>query len=318
MPPLPTTNNPWTQSPSHSGLVSVGPHSLLPRASGPPREPSAPAIIIEAGLGGTSSEWVSVSRLIAKFARVYSYDRAGFGKSKPLSSSGLPLTATKRCEELTILLEVAGIDPPWILVGHSYGGVLVREYLLMHGKEKVVGMCIVDSAITRMKLPDSWPSLLRNERYEVIVGLERERVLSDEEWDAVKSDGEGNEDTVAQEEKEMFESTRLINEKMEKGRQVLGDGRLSVVFCDESVDFGKILSFAEEKGFGSEEARQALRTRLVDMSEIDEKGQRAHLRMSNRSRFVTAEGVARTHNVQFVRPELVAEEVRWVLKGIEV
>jgi pimeloyl-ACP methyl ester carboxylesterase len=70
-----------------------------------------------------------------------------------LPASAQPLTAMKRCEELTKLLEVVGVTPPWVLVGQSYGGVLVREFLSMHGKEKVVGMVIVDSAVERAKLP---------------------------------------------------------------------------------------------------------------------------------------------------------------------
>jgi pimeloyl-ACP methyl ester carboxylesterase len=147
--------------------------------------------LIEAGLGGTSSEWVAVTPLISKFARVYCYDRAGYGHSKPLHRSALPLTARKRCEDLTKLLEVAGVEPPWIIVGHSYGGVLVREFLLIHGKEKVVGMVVVDSAVTRTKLPDSWPELLGGESYEDVVGLKKNRMLSDEERAAVRADGEG-------------------------------------------------------------------------------------------------------------------------------
>ncbi|KAE9371776.1 alpha/beta-hydrolase, partial [Stipitochalara longipes BDJ] len=278
--------NPWLHAPSHSSPVSLGSHSLFLRASGPPRLPSQPVVIIEAGLGGTSSEWVAVVRLLSQSIRVFSYDRAGYGGSKPLSASSRPPTTKKRCEELTALLQAAGVEPPWVLVGHSYGGVLVREFLLMHGKEKVVGMCIVDSAATRTKLPDSWPGLLGDERYGVVVGLEAKRVLTDEEWDAVKRDGEGGDVAVAEEEKVMFECTREINEWVKEGGELLGDGRLSVVFCDESVDFAKVLRRAEERGIGSEEAREELRVRLEDMSAIDEQGQREHLILSSKSRFV--------------------------------
>jgi hypothetical protein len=88
-----------------------------------------------------------------------------------------------------------------------------------------------------------------------------------------------------------------------------------VVFCDESVDFEKVYEHGVANGNGSPEAREALRTKLEDMSEIDEKGQRAHLKMSSRSRFVQTEGNARTHNVHLVKPEIVAQEVKWVLEG---
>jgi pimeloyl-ACP methyl ester carboxylesterase len=68
------------------------------------------------------------------------------------------------------------------LVGQSYGGVLVREFLAMHGKDKVVGLVIVDSAIVRKKLPEDWPTLLAGASHLDVVGLETNRVLTGEEW----------------------------------------------------------------------------------------------------------------------------------------
>lgn len=75
------------------------------------------------------------------------------------------------------------------------------------------------------------------------------------------------------------------------------------------------MSFAIKKGNGSQEAREAMRKRLEGMSEIDERGQGEHLGMSTRSRFFKAQGMARTHNVHYVKPEFVVEEVSWVLEG---
>ena len=66
-----------------------------------------------------------------------------------------------------------------------------------------------------------------------------------------------------------------------------------------------------KNGNGSEHAREALSKRLEDMGEIDERGQWAHLTLSSRSRFVFAEGSARTHKIQFVNLGLIAHEVRW-------
>ena len=69
-------------------------------------------------------------------------------------------------------------------------------------------------------------------------------------------------------------------------------------------------------GHGTAEAREALRIRLEDLSEVEEKGQRAQLSLSSNNRFVKAEGEARTHNIQFVQPELIVQEVKWVLEAI--
>jgi hypothetical protein len=102
-----------------------------------------------------------------------------------------------------------------------------------------------------------------------------------------------------------------------RGKQLLADGRLSVIFGNESVDMQKVYDWGVKHGNGTEEAREALRKRLEDMGEIDEEGQREHLRLSSQSRFIYASGVARTHNVHYVQPELIADEVKWVLDGVE-
>jgi hypothetical protein len=65
----------------------------------------------------------------------------------------------------------------------------------MYRKEKVVGMCIIDSTVTRTKLPDSWPELSGESSYEEVVGLKKNKVLSDEEWAAVEADGEAISET---------------------------------------------------------------------------------------------------------------------------
>ncbi|PWY70850.1 hypothetical protein BO94DRAFT_609145 [Aspergillus sclerotioniger CBS 115572] len=82
-----TPSTPW-QSGTHAALVPLSTHSLYLSASGPNRPLTStgnlqPAIIIEAGLCSGHSEWVAASRLISQRARVYSYDRVGYGRSEP-------------------------------------------------------------------------------------------------------------------------------------------------------------------------------------------------------------------------------------------
>jgi len=112
------------------------------------------------------------------------------------------------------------------------------------------------------------------------VGLEKNWLLTDEEWKEMKKDDQGNEVTVQAEEKCLKQSTEKVNEKV-RGRQVLGDRRLSVVFGKESVGFNKVYEWGLKHGNGSPEARAALRKRLEDMGEIDEKGRREHLSLSS-------------------------------------
>ena len=305
--------NSWAVGP-RSGMVPIGEYSLYLSASGPTRQnvngSLQPAVIIEAGLCSGQSEWVAVQRLIAQKARVYAYDRAGYGRSDP---SPHPLTAENRMSDLKSLLDAAEIPPPYVLIGHSYGGVLVREFLRQHGSQLVAGMVIVDSSKARTPLPEGWFTLIGDSSYHAIVGLDENQVLSLEEYQATKHDEERNGPTAQLEEACIFESTAKVNEFIGEGDQVLGDKALSVVFANESHDFRKVYEFGVKHGYGTKEAQDLLGQRLEEMEMVDEEGQRAHLSMSSRSRFVYAEGNARTHNLQFVAPEVIRDEVFWVL-----
>ena len=84
---------------------------------------SQPTVIPEPGLGDFSVEWSLVQPGVAKFARVCSYDRAGDGWRE---MGPHPRTLRQIVYELHTLLEKAAVKPSFVLVGHSYGGWLVR------------------------------------------------------------------------------------------------------------------------------------------------------------------------------------------------
>ena len=101
-----------------------------------------PTVILDAGLGDAYTSWRKVQPQIAKFTRVCSYDRAGLG----YSDSGSRLrTSTVIAAELHELLRAAGINPPYVLVGHSMGGYNVRLYASFY-RDEVVGMVLVDAS----------------------------------------------------------------------------------------------------------------------------------------------------------------------------
>ena len=83
----------------------------------------SPAVILEAGLGDLAFEWKLVQPELPKHTRVCSYDRAGYGGSDP---GAIPRTSRQIAKELHALLKNAGEKPPFILVGHSFGGYNVR------------------------------------------------------------------------------------------------------------------------------------------------------------------------------------------------
>lgn len=181
--------NSWNRG-DRSGLVSIGEHSLFLIAAGCERglagnDRLQPAVIIEAGLGSSHNEWATVIRIIAKRARVYTYDRAGYGFSQP--SATQEYSAEARVYELSRLLEVTEIQPPYVLVGHSYGSILVKEFLRRYRhKKEIAGVVMVDCPWTRNPLPHDWPTLLGNSTYNSIVGLDATFAVSIEEYEAIK------------------------------------------------------------------------------------------------------------------------------------
>ena len=100
-----------------------------------------PSVVLESGLGGMSSGWGWVQPETAKFSRVVSYDRAGLGWSGPDTS---PKTAALAARRLRTALLHSQVDPPYVLVGHSMGGLFIRVFANLFSNE-VAGMVLLDA-----------------------------------------------------------------------------------------------------------------------------------------------------------------------------
>jgi pimeloyl-ACP methyl ester carboxylesterase len=124
-------------------LVDIGTHRLHIRCEGH----GSPAVVFDAALGASSLSWSLVAPAIAPLTRTCVYDRAGFGWS---DAGPLPRTAGRIADELQTLLERAGVDPPYVLVGHSFGGLVMRLLTSRH-PEAVAGLVLIEPAI-----PDEW------------------------------------------------------------------------------------------------------------------------------------------------------------------
>jgi pimeloyl-ACP methyl ester carboxylesterase len=103
-----------------------------------------PVVVFESALGDTSTDWRKVQPQVERRTEACSYDRAGLGQSGAgvLRESS---SAQETVEDLHTLLKNAGVAPPYVMVGHSAGGMLVREFETEYPKD-VVGMVLVDSA----------------------------------------------------------------------------------------------------------------------------------------------------------------------------
>ena len=119
--------------------IDIGGRRLFLNCSGTPHSPT---IILEAGSEATSESWARVQPRVAEFAYVCSYDRARLGKS---DSAGHEESVTENVADLHQLLGKAALGPPYVLVGHSSGGIRVRKYQAQF-KDEVIGMVLVDSA----------------------------------------------------------------------------------------------------------------------------------------------------------------------------
>jgi pimeloyl-ACP methyl ester carboxylesterase len=122
-------------------LMDVGGHKLHIHCIGT-ANPGSPTVILEAGGGMASPSWAWVQAAVAETTRVCAYDRAGLGWSEP---GPTPRDARQVADELHTLLDRAAIAGPYVLVGHSVGGMYVRVYTAQY-PDQVTGLVLVDSS----------------------------------------------------------------------------------------------------------------------------------------------------------------------------
>jgi len=117
-----------------------------------------PTVLFEAGIAATNLNWCHIQEIVSRFAGTASYDRCGLGWSSPCRTARTPGNIAV---ELHDLLERAQIKPPYILVGHSFGGLVMRRYALLF-PEEVASVLLVDP----MRC-EEWPPLNPSRQSEV-------------------------------------------------------------------------------------------------------------------------------------------------------
>lgn len=126
-----------THYPPPGQMVDVGGYRLHIFCQGE----GSPTVVMDAGLGASSLMWALVQPQVSTTTRVCVYDRAGLGWS---DTSPKPRTATVMVDELHTLLQNANIQGPYVMVGHSTGGMMVRLYAHSYPSE-IAGMVLVDA-----------------------------------------------------------------------------------------------------------------------------------------------------------------------------
>jgi len=162
--------------------IDVGGHKLYLKVMGEGR----PVVVLDSGLGGTSQAWGKIQSIVAGFAQVVSYDRAGLGQSEP---GPAPRSANQIAKELYRLLKNAKIPSPYVLVGHSLGGIHILTFASLYPGE-VAGLVFVDAKDGTTF--DAWRDELDEEKYnELLSGFNNSYAKTTgavkDEWESLKN-----------------------------------------------------------------------------------------------------------------------------------
>ncbi len=136
--------------PATGRLIDVGAHKLYLNCVGS----GSPTVVVEPGGGGTSAQLGWITPAVARSTRVCVYDRAGRGWSETADS---PQDGAQIATDLHTLLHRGGVPGPYVLAGHSFGGLYVRIFAA-HYPDEVAGLVLVDSTASREPAKSAIPS----------------------------------------------------------------------------------------------------------------------------------------------------------------
>lgn len=255
-----------------------------------------PTVILDAGLGDTYLSWQRVQPEIAKFVQVCSYDRAGIGYSDP---SPEPRTSRAIAGQLHDLLQAAHIPPPYILVGHSMGGLDMRVFAGIY-RNQVAGVVLVDASHPEQenRLPaelksmeGTWNREAEFLEYTTPFGIPRLLGLCDE--DAAVRAAECNWHT----EREKTAEMKSFSQSAAEAGTVTSFGDIPLVVLSHDPDKPSA-EFPPELAKSTNEAWEKMQEELAHLST---RGTQSIAKNSS-------------HYIQLDRPELVIEAVRGVVE----
>ncbi|KAK5732789.1 hypothetical protein LTR17_010207 [Elasticomyces elasticus] len=284
---------------SRSGKVSIGTHGLHVSVSGPQRKSGDPVAIVLAGLASSIIEWSATIDHLAHFIRTLAYARAGYGLS---DESPAEPTAEQIAAELDDLLAAMGVGGPYLLVAHSWGGIMAREFIHRRGAGSIYGVVFVDANTeeTMAKFPNATVRAMSK-------GLDTLKAL------LVEEASEKHDRTAGREVKQYAASGAQLAAKCEREYDagLLGERPVSVIQANYALDLFKTYRAGLAAGNGTDENRVEMRRLIATNNEDDERMERKLSILSSCSRYIKADHLG--HSVHMVDPELIADEVKWVL-----
>lgn len=176
--------------PPNGRLVNIGTHFLALYTHVPePSSPNEPVVVFVSGVASDALNWQAVVRQLSSSLRNYTYDRSGYNNSE---LSPLVPTAENVALELSYLIEIAAVTNPLILVGHSWAGVLIQEFIALKGTAQIAGLVLVDAnhetapLVLNVNDPILWTMAEGVDPYSAW-GVEANQKLTAEEWAAFRA-----------------------------------------------------------------------------------------------------------------------------------
>jgi pimeloyl-ACP methyl ester carboxylesterase len=318
-----TSTNPWCDSPKHAGLVNIKTHALWASVSGPIRKDKDPLLIFFTGAGGASAIHVKLQQQLSPFIRCLFYDRAGYDRSTlpALDEKKDRILASDTARDLTKLLAVTGLQPPYILVAHSFGGIIARTFLQLHvsNPEVVRAMLLFDTATELMlalfpRLPPlELVSIARNVDVEALTHLQRDSGMTDEEWEYAIAASERCRHAQSLEDTHASAYALALHRQLDHG--VFHPRPLTVVQCNMTRDYQMLYDEGVKLGDGSEEERAVARGFIEKWGCFHGQLARAQTRLSGHVRMKYFERWG--HDLPMRRPQIVVDEVRGLLERME-
>jgi pimeloyl-ACP methyl ester carboxylesterase len=230
---------------------------------------------------------------------------------------------------VSLHLQAAKIGGPLILVAHSWGGIIAREFLELNLKEKakgkgvdVAGLVLIDAnQENTLKVLDWRDENLRamaeGVDFLTVTGIIEEHKMSYEAWDAFRreEEGERHRHQSKLEEVEYEASFAALAEKKQLERvgkeKIMGDRPVCVIMGSARRDAERIYKAGMKRGNGTEVQRRKARELLDGWDEKDVVLQSGNLGLSNKGKLIKA--LQSGHFVQITEPQIVVDGVNWVL-----
>jgi pimeloyl-ACP methyl ester carboxylesterase len=267
-------------------LIDLGAYRLHLNCAGE----GGSTVVLDYGLEGSYFDWYKVQPEIARFARVCSYDRAGYGWS---DSSPRPRIPSVMADELYRLLQAAGEEPPYILVGHSYGSAVAQTFASKF-PGTTAGLILVDGVHLRESpvFPLSHRLWLKFMQWTMPFGLPRWRHWcggGPSEFQPMAEAANCRSRAYAT----YYREWSQIAESGAEMRAITNLGNIPLIVISRDPALGHD---------SEEETRHAQQ-------------QRDSLKLSSNSRLIIAEGSG--HDIPLARPDVIVDAVRSLVKPQE-